>query len=81
MWIPNGWNASYGPRSSTYYQMVYGGFNRVGMESLAGLSLRNMTRRRGRSLTVVWVLACGVFLVVAVEEIILGLVPSSRVHN
>ena len=35
-------------------------------ESLPGLSLRNMTRRRGRSLAVVWLLACGVFLVVAV---------------
>ena len=35
-------------------------------QSLVGLSLRNMTRRRGRSLTVVWLLACGVFLVVAV---------------
>lgn len=35
-------------------------------ESLLGLSLRNMARRRGRSLTVVWLFACGVFLVVAV---------------
>jgi len=36
------------------------------MLSLAGLGLRNSTRRRGRSLAVVALLACGVFLVVAV---------------
>ena len=35
-------------------------------QSPPGLSLRNMTRPRGRSLTVVWLLACGVFLAVAV---------------
>lgn len=36
------------------------------MLSLAGLGLRNSTRRRGRSLAVVALLACGVFLVIAV---------------
>jgi hypothetical protein len=36
------------------------------MESLAGLGLRNSTRRSGRSLAVVGLLACGVFLVIAV---------------
>src|SRR3972149_1210803 len=36
------------------------------MLSLAGLALRNSTRRRGRSLAVVTLLACGVFLVIAV---------------
>lgn len=36
------------------------------MASLAGLGLRNSTRRSGRSLAVVGLLACGVFLVIAV---------------
>jgi len=36
------------------------------MASLAGLGLRNATRRCGRSLAVVGLLACGIFLVVAV---------------
>jgi putative ABC transport system permease protein len=36
------------------------------MESLAGLGLRNSTRRSGRSLAVVGLLACGIFLVIAV---------------
>jgi len=36
------------------------------MLSLVGLGLRNSTRRRGRSLAVVALLACGVFLVIAV---------------
>ena len=36
------------------------------MVSLTGLGLRNSTRRSGRSLTVVGLLACGVFLVIAV---------------
>ncbi|TFG49766.1 MAG: ABC transporter permease, partial [Candidatus Brocadiia bacterium] len=36
------------------------------MNSLRGLSLRNSTRRLGRSLTVTGLLACGVFLVVSV---------------
>jgi ABC-type antimicrobial peptide transport system permease subunit len=34
--------------------------------TLAGLGIRNATRRRGRSLGVIAVLACGVFMVVAV---------------
>ena len=41
MWIPNGWCASFGPRSSAYYQMVYGGFNRVGYESLHFFSMNH----------------------------------------
>jgi len=36
------------------------------MVSLTGLGLRNSTRRSGRSLAVVGLLACGVFLVIAV---------------
>jgi len=36
------------------------------MSSLAGLGLRNTTRRSGRSLAVVGLLACGIFLIVAV---------------
>jgi hypothetical protein len=36
------------------------------MSSLAGLGLRNTTRRSGRSLAVVGLLACGIFLVIAV---------------
>jgi hypothetical protein len=36
------------------------------MASLAGLGLRNSTRRAGRSLAVVALLACGTFLVIAV---------------
>jgi ABC-type antimicrobial peptide transport system permease subunit len=36
------------------------------MASLAGLGLRNSTRRSGRSLAVIGLLACGIFLVVAV---------------
>lgn len=36
------------------------------MVSLAGLGLRNSTRRSGRSLAVVGLLACGIFLVIAV---------------
>jgi len=41
LWIPNGWAASYGPKSSAYYQMVFGGFNRVGMESLHFFSMNH----------------------------------------
>ncbi|KPK85776.1 MAG: hypothetical protein AMJ81_02740, partial [Phycisphaerae bacterium SM23_33] len=41
MWIPNGWCADFGPRSSAYYQMVYGGFNRVGFESLHFFSMNH----------------------------------------
>lgn len=36
------------------------------MQTLPSLSLRNSTRRRGRSMAVVAMLACGVFMVVAV---------------
>jgi putative ABC transport system permease protein len=44
---------------------VGGGWNRP-MVSLQGLGLRNAARRGGRSLAIIGVLACGVFLVVAV---------------
>lgn len=37
------------------------------MASLRGLGLRNCTRRRGRSLAVVALLACGIFLVIGVQ--------------
>ncbi len=37
------------------------------LTSLAGLGLRNSTRRRGRSLAVVMLLACGVFMVISVS--------------
>ncbi|KKL81641.1 hypothetical protein LCGC14_1992730, partial [marine sediment metagenome] len=54
MWIPNGWAHSFNPRGEAYYQMVYGGFNRVGYESLHFFSMNhnwtNATferRRRG----------------------------------
>ncbi len=46
-------------------RMLAGGWNKT-MASLAGLGLRNTTRRSGRSLAVVGLLACGVFLVIAV---------------
>lgn len=46
-------------------RIVAGGSTRP-MESLTGLGLRNSTRRSGRSLAVVALLACGVFLVIAV---------------
>ncbi len=46
-------------------KMVAGSWSRP-MVSLAGLGLRNSTRRRGRSLVVVGLLACGIFLVIAV---------------
>ncbi|MFB0552594.1 MAG: FtsX-like permease family protein, partial [Phycisphaerae bacterium] len=36
------------------------------MASLAGLGMRNSTRRSGRSLAVVGLLACGIFMVIAV---------------
>ncbi|MDB6175133.1 MAG: FtsX-like permease family protein [Chthoniobacteraceae bacterium] len=39
-----------------------------GLESLAQLGMRNATRRRGRSLATIAVLACGVFIVVAVDS-------------
>ena len=46
-------------------RMIACGWNNT-MASLAGLGLRNTTRRSGRSLAVVGLLACGIFLVVAV---------------
>jgi ABC-type antimicrobial peptide transport system permease subunit len=49
----------------TLLRMTAGGWNKT-MASLAGLGLRNITRRSGRSLAVVGLLACGIFLVIAV---------------
>ncbi len=46
-------------------KVVAGGWSRP-MASLAGLGLRNSTRRSGRSLAVIGLLACGIFLVIAV---------------
>ena len=46
-------------------RIVAGGWTRP-VESLGGLGLRNSARRSGRSLAVVGLLACGVFLVIAV---------------
>jgi len=46
-------------------RIAAGGWNKA-MSSLAGLGLRNSTRRSGRSLAVVGLLACGIFLVIAV---------------
>jgi putative ABC transport system permease protein len=46
-------------------RIVAGGWTRP-VESLSGLGLRNSTRRSGRSLAVVALLACGVFLVITV---------------
>ncbi len=46
-------------------RMLAGRWNRT-MVSVAGLGLRNTSRRSGRSLAVVGLLACGVFLVIAV---------------
>jgi putative ABC transport system permease protein len=46
-------------------KMLASSWNKT-MASLAGLGLRNATRRSGRSLAVVGLLACGVFLVIAV---------------
>jgi ABC-type antimicrobial peptide transport system permease subunit len=46
-------------------RMIASGWNNA-VASLAGLGLRNTTRRSGRSLAVVGLLACGIFLVVAV---------------
>lgn len=46
MWIPNGWSASFNPKGSAYYQMVYGGFKSVGLESLHFFSMNhNWTER------------------------------------
>ncbi|UCC98818.1 MAG: ABC transporter permease, partial [Phycisphaerales bacterium] len=46
-------------------KMLAGRWNRT-MASVAGLGLRNSSRRSGRSLAIVGLLACGVFLVIAV---------------
>ena len=46
-------------------RIAAGSWNKV-LTSLAGLGLRNSTRRSGRSLAVVGLLACGIFLVIAV---------------
>jgi putative ABC transport system permease protein len=46
-------------------RIMAGSWNRT-IASLAGLGLRNSTRRSGRSLAVVGLLACGIFLVIAV---------------
>jgi putative ABC transport system permease protein len=46
-------------------RIVAGSWNRT-IASLVGLGLRNSTRRSGRSLAVIGLLACGIFLVIAV---------------
>jgi hypothetical protein len=46
-------------------RIIAGSWNRT-IASLAGLGLRNSARRSGRSLAVVGLLACGIFLVIAV---------------
>jgi len=51
--------------SQAVLRIAAGGWNRP-MVSLHGLGLRNATRRGGRSLAIVGLLACGVFMVVAV---------------
>jgi len=51
--------------SQALLRIVAGGWTRP-MVSLSGLGFRNMARRSGRSLAIVGLLACGVFMVVAV---------------
>ena len=51
--------------SQAVLRIAAGGWNRP-MVSLQGLGLRNATRRSGRSLAIIGLLACGVFMVVAV---------------
>jgi putative ABC transport system permease protein len=51
--------------SQALLNVAAGSWNRP-MVSLFGLGLRNSTRRGGRSLAVIGMLACGIFLVVAV---------------
>ena len=51
--------------SQAALRLVAGGWNRP-LVSLQGLGLRNATRRSGRSLAIIGLLACGVFMVVAV---------------
>ena len=48
-----------------FLRIVASGWKNV-MSSLYGLGLRNTTRRSGRSLAVVGLLSCGIFLVIAV---------------
>lgn len=52
--------------TSTILKRLGAVWNRT-MTSLAGLGLRNSTRRSGRSLAVVGLLACGIFMVIAVS--------------
>jgi hypothetical protein len=52
--------------SGVLLKMVAGRW-KAPMRSLGGLGLRNSTRRSGRSLAVVALIACGIFLVIAVE--------------
>jgi ABC-type antimicrobial peptide transport system permease subunit len=52
--------------TSTILKRLGAIWNRT-MTSLAGLGLRNSTRRSGRSLAVVGLLACGIFMVIAVS--------------
>ncbi len=51
--------------SHSLLKIAAGRWNRA-FVSVAGLGLRNTTRRTGRSLAVVGLLACGIFLVIAV---------------
>jgi putative ABC transport system permease protein len=51
--------------SHSALKIIAGTWNRT-IASVAGLGLRNSTRRSGRSLAVVGLLACGIFLVIAV---------------
>jgi putative ABC transport system permease protein len=53
--------------SLSYYLLktIAGRWNKA-VTSLAGFGLRNSTRRSGRSLAVIGLLACGIFLVIAV---------------
>lgn len=52
--------------SHSLLKIAAGRWNRA-VTSLAGLGLRNTTRRSGRSLAVVGLLACGIFLVIAIS--------------
>jgi putative ABC transport system permease protein len=51
--------------SQAFLKVIGGGLHKP-MASLAGLGLRNSARRSGRSLAVIGLLACGVFLIIAV---------------
>ncbi len=51
--------------SQAVLRIAAGGWNRP-MVSLHGLGLRNAARRSGRSLAIIGLLACGVFMIVAV---------------